>query len=161
MFPSMASQQDQSSDPLLYNRNNMSESEQYHLLNLNPVLIKDAHKALPEKFQQPDGPFKDQSNLPLSQLIPLIINQRGQGSFLNISEESLQKEIDSFKISPDTTNQQVQSEQDIDFDDNSDTYEQFIQKREDIIKYIKASLNESSLSLDFACITRCTRKSAG
>ncbi|GME72646.1 unnamed protein product [Ambrosiozyma monospora] len=140
----------------------MSKSETHHLLNLNPVLIKDAHKALPEKFQQPDGPFKDQSNLPLSQLIPLIINQRGQGSFLNISEESLQKEIDSFKISPDTTNQQTQLEQDIEFDDNSDTYEQFIQKREDIIKYIKASLNESSLSLDFvSLLISCVRPAAG
>ncbi|OWB65026.1 hypothetical protein B5S33_g1459 [[Candida] boidinii] len=128
-----------------------------NFIQLNPILSENLH----DNYNS-----LDDSKLPLSQLIPKIILQRG--SFVNLTEEDLLREIEEHERqneqhangwdSPsmnfdnpeimDETSNNINSMKSKDQNSQSN----FFQQKEAAIDSIHSALNESSLSLDFVSL---------
>lgn len=100
------------------------------------------------------------NKLTLQQLIPRIIHDRG--AFINITEDSLLKEIESL----DTPVSPLESMSMITEEDGTQSIttinEKFYKDKNEVLKYISMALNECSLSLDFvSLLISCVRPAAG
>lgn len=108
-------------------------------MEINPSLTDDCHT---------DPSILDPGKLPLTQLIPLIVQQKG--AFVDITEESLLEEIGN--------GQSLVEPKDAD----SEAHLDFFKEKNHIIQLVKAALNETSLSLDFvSLLVSASRPSAG
>ncbi|ODV95731.1 hypothetical protein PACTADRAFT_2045 [Pachysolen tannophilus NRRL Y-2460] len=143
-------------------------------MKLNPELVDNCHK---------DEYIQEETTLKLEQLIPRIIQERG--SFLNITEASLEQEISSLDennieqtkkeideenvddhtgSSLETTNMIIPEDDTIQksLDSSALTYEEFVNYKTEVVNLMKSALNESSLSLDFiSLLISCVRPAAG
>ncbi|GME74064.1 unnamed protein product [[Candida] boidinii] len=128
-----------------------------NLIQLNPILSENLH----DNYNS-----LDDSKLSLSQLIPKIILQRG--SFVNLTEEDLLREIeeherqngqhangrDSPSMNFDNSEIIDEASNNLDSMKPKDQNPQlnFFQQKEAAIDSIHSALNESSLSLDFVSL---------
>lgn len=143
-------------------------------LNLDFSLLND-HR---DPFQVNDD------ELTLQQLIPRLIHEKGLGSFLNITEEELSKEIQNhdnlkneetdlekkgdFAVGLD--NDGTKAREDEEDEENLEsvstnqalsTNEAFYKNKHEALKNIQTALNESSLALDFvSLLISCLRPAA-
>lgn len=97
-------------------------------------------------------PFlQNEDDIPIAELIPQILLERE--SFLNISEELLQEEIDRSQSStdlPESGNELVESPE---LDDDTDlAYQTFLKQRVELLSHVNSAMNETSLSLDFVSL---------
>ncbi|KAH3670913.1 hypothetical protein OGAPHI_000624 [Ogataea philodendri] len=109
------------------------------------------------------GQTVEDQQLPLPQLLTKIIAQRG--SFLDITEEKLQQEIEAQQSGSEETvkkkEQETEKEQEFS-SENFISQEDFLKQKETIINSVHSALNESSLSLDFvSLLISCVRPAAG
>ncbi|ODQ79537.1 hypothetical protein BABINDRAFT_161927 [Babjeviella inositovora NRRL Y-12698] len=113
------------------------------VLNLDPQLVVGNQK---------DPFIQNENTLPLNQIIPRIIAERG--SFLNLTEESLSEEINSEREVLTKQAIHVASDEydDADDDEAKTRGEEFLKSRNEIIGLVQSALNESSLSLDFVSL---------
>lgn len=113
-------------------------------------------------------------NWDLAQLIPRIIAERG--SFANLSEEELKREIKEGEIQENDQLEEVlevaatspkdddieMTEAENDEEKNSIPSKSFAERRNEMVNHIKTALNESALSLDFvSLLISCQRPAAG
>ncbi|KAG2733716.1 hypothetical protein G9P44_003241 [Scheffersomyces stipitis] len=133
----------------------MFSNGHFHI-DLDPDAYGDANK---------DPFIQDEDKLTIAELIPRILIERN--SFLNVTEESLQEEIDNPRAEDEANNEvDVASELDIGDESvengsismatlaetSSDPVELFQKQKLDLSKSINSALNETSLSLDFVSL---------
>lgn len=99
-----------------------------------------------------EDPFlQDEESVPISDLIPQILHERQ--SFLNISEQSLQEEInqkDNFmEIDEDQIEQPGEEENATDIESS---YQGFVKQKFELLAHVNLAMNETSLSLDFVSL---------
>lgn len=99
-----------------------------------------------------EDPFlQNEDSIPIADLIPQILMERQ--SFLNISEELLQEEIDENKSSEDLQLDQSKSpETDIPDEDSESAYQTFVKQKLELLSHVNSAMNETSLSLDFVSL---------
>nr|A3LRF0.3 RecName: Full=Mediator of RNA polymerase II transcription subunit 17; AltName: Full=Mediator complex subunit 17 [Scheffersomyces stipitis CBS 6054] len=133
----------------------MFSNGHFHI-DLDPDAYGDANK---------DPFIQDEDKLTIAELIPRILIERN--SFLNVTEESLQEEIDNPRAE-DEANNEVDVASELDIGDESvengsilmatlaetslDPVELFQKQKLDLSKSINSALNETSLSLDFVSL---------
>lgn len=115
-------------------------------LNLDQELYGESHT---------DPFLQDEEKLPINELITRILFERK--SFLNITEDSLKEEIETYKngIADEEEEDSKEIEQDLnDQDDNpQESKLQIFQRQKlELASHIGSALNETSLSLDFVSL---------
>ncbi|AET41042.1 Srb4p Ecym_7194 [Eremothecium cymbalariae DBVPG len=120
-----------------------------------------------------NNPYETFGQMPLQQLIPLILQMRGNAKFSDLSEEALVQEIEMEEKGVTVQTEDMDGEIDMGTleedqalkpqeitDDGSESrprtgtenimsQEQFNQLKRDVLEHINLALNESSLSLEF------------
>ncbi|CUM66252.1 uncharacterized protein PRCAT00003912001 [Priceomyces carsonii] len=94
--------------------------------------------------------LSDRDSLELTEIIPRILIERS--SFLNISEESLQKEIDNPKKGDDVKEDEQELGNEKSNIVDTATIETFQQQRQELARSIGSALNETSLSMDLVSL---------
>lgn len=97
-------------------------------------------------------PFlQNEDDIPIAELIPQILLERE--SFLNISEELLQEEIDQNQGSTDLPESGNEPDESPELEDDTDlAYQTFLKERVELLSHVNSAMNETSLSLDFVSL---------
>ncbi|SGZ58719.1 CIC11C00000004446 [Sungouiella intermedia] len=97
-------------------------------------------------------PFlQDEESIPIADLIPQILHERQ--SFLNITEEHLQDEINQGDIDREEEDDESQLHNAKEVDEDTESAYQAFQKRKfELLGNINSAMNETSLSLDFVSL---------
>ncbi|EGW34921.1 mediator of RNA polymerase II transcription subunit 17 [Spathaspora passalidarum NRRL Y-27907] len=102
-------------------------------------------------------PFiQNEDKLNLEELIPRILLERK--SFINVTEDSLKKEIEKSSLGIDKEEEELLSTEGTDQDEQTDPQEAFNKHKLELSKNINSALNETSLSLDFVSLLMASVK---
>lgn len=99
-----------------------------------------------------EDPFlQDEDSIPIADLIPQILMERQ--SFLNISEELLQDEINQKESSMDVEEDQSPiSTTGENENDTESSFQAFLKQKFELLGHVNSAMNETSLSLDFVSL---------
>lgn len=111
-------------------------------------------KSLYGKNQDPF--LQDEDSIPIAELLPQILRERQ--SFLNITEDSLQAEIEQKNKGIDTfEDNETQPVEETD-EDTESAFQKFQKQKMELLGHINSAMNETSLSLDFVSLLMSGQK---
>lgn len=93
-----------------------------------------------------DPYLQDEESIPIADLIPQILHERQ--SFLNLSEEGLQDEINLKDNNMDIDMESVAETE----EDTESAYQAFVKRKFELLGHVNSAMNETSLSLDFVSL---------